>query len=70
STHQTNCGGLRPNGMVSPKGFGRLVRQVKDAIHPLNVQKIVTVFAWNEWAEGAALEPSKEYNVSFLEQLS
>jgi hypothetical protein len=69
-THQTSCGGLRPNGMVSPKGFGRLVRQVKDAIHPLNVQKIVTVFAWNEWAEGAALEPSKEYNVSFLEQLS
>jgi len=55
--------------MVSPKGFGRLVQQVKDAIHPLNVQKIVTVFAWNEWAEGAALEPSKEYNVSFLEQL-
>ena len=59
----------KPNGLVSPEGFGELVKDVKKNIHPLNKDKIVTIFAWNEWSEGATLEESKEFGNSFIENL-
>lgn len=65
-THQnrTGCAGL-----VSPVGFGKMLRQIEANFHPHNKDKVITVFAWNEWAEGAALEESLEYGSKFLEQL-
>ena len=68
-TRQKDCGGAAPNGLVSPTGFGRLLQGIRENIHPLNRDRVVTLFAWNEWAEGAALEESVEFGTSFLEQL-
>ena len=58
-----------PNGQVSPVGFGKLLENLAENFHPLNVDKIITIFAWNEWAEGAALEESKEHGKLFLQKL-
>ena len=65
-THQNTSACV---GMVSPQGFGEQIRQIKSNFHPLNRDKIITIFAWNEWAEGAALEESMEHGVEFLRQL-
>ena len=55
--------------MVGVAPQGRLLQEIKENIHPLNRDRVVTLFAWNEWAEGAALEESVEFGTSFLEQL-
>ena len=71
-THQKMCNGRpngEPNGQVSPVGFGKLLENLAENFHPLNVDKIITIFAWNEWAEGAALEESKEHGKLFLQKL-
>ena len=71
-TNQKKCNGKpngKPNGQVSPVGFGKLLRDLSEHLHPLNVDRIITVFAWNEWAEGASLEPSMEHGLEFIEQL-
>lgn len=72
-THQKKCNGKpngEPNGQVSPEGFGNLLKTISENFHPLNVDKIITVFAWNEWAEGAALEESVEHGAKFVQQLN
>jgi hypothetical protein len=68
-THQRKCGGKTSNGQVSVEGFRLLLRELTSSFHSLNVDRIVTIFAWNEWAEGAALEESVEYGLGFIEQL-
>lgn len=70
-TNQKRCGvDLRvPNGQVSVAGFGKLLKSIIANIHQLNKDRIVTIFAWNEWTEGAALEQSVETGLGFLEQL-
>jgi len=68
-THQTQCKGDATNGQVSPEGFGALLRQIKANFHPMNKDRVITIFAWNEWAEGAALEESEEFGLQFLEKL-
>jgi hypothetical protein len=68
-TRQNKCSNDIPNGKVSPSGFGELVRDVKQNIHPVNKDKIITIFAWNEWAEGATLEESIEFGDEFIKCL-
>jgi len=68
-TNQAPCAEDVPNGQVSPSGFGGLIKSIVSNIHPMNKDRIVTIFAWNEWAEGAALEESVEFGSGFLKQL-
>lgn len=70
-TSQKRCGVhlQKPNGQVSVMGFGRLLKSIVANIHPLNKDRIVSIFAWNEWTEGAALEESVEFGLEFLKQL-
>tara|TARA_B100000886_G_scaffold318562_1_gene258680 strand:+ start:3409 stop:3591 length:183 start_codon:yes stop_codon:yes gene_type:complete len=34
-----------------------------------NKDKVITLFAWNEWSEGATLETSIEHGNEFINQL-
>lgn len=68
-THQKPCSSLKPNGMVSVEAFKSQLKQIKDNIHPLNKDRIITIFAWNEWAEGATLEESEEFGEQFIKCL-
>ena len=68
-TRQTSCDGSSPNGLVSPDGFGKALRELHNNFHPMNKDRVVTIFAWNEWSEGAAMEQSVEFGTQFLEQL-
>ncbi|OOQ58934.1 hypothetical protein BC343_09005 [Mucilaginibacter pedocola] len=53
---------------VNPTDFEAYLKQSKDYLdsHP-NQPTIITVNAWNEWAEGSMLEPEKKYGYGYLE---
>jgi len=51
----------------SPEAFARMVRGVKSYID--SQLKMVVVCAWNEFQEGASLEPTSELGFSYLQAL-
>jgi len=55
---------------VSVKGFTNQLKRAKRFMPKTNKDRIITIFAWNEWAEGAVLENSKEFGNDFIEVLS
>ena len=55
---------------VTPAKFESFLRKAKayaDA-HP-NQPPLITINAWNEWAEGSYLEPDSVYGMQFLESV-
>jgi len=68
-THQPKCSQGSPNGDVRVEAFRSQLKTIKDNIHPMNKDKIITLFAWNEWAEGATLEKSEEFGEQFIKCL-
>lgn len=52
----------------NPKDFQMFLQKAKDYVdsHP-GQPKLITINAWNEWAEGSMLEPEKKYGYGYLE---
>lgn len=59
----------KPNGHVSVTEFKSQIKKIKNNLLPNNKNKIITLFAWNEWSEGGVLESSQEFGSQFLECL-
>ena len=53
---------------VTPEKFEHFLKIAKEYVdtHP-NQTPLITINAWNEWAEGSYLEPDTEYKYGFLE---
>lgn len=53
---------------INPTDFQFYLEQAKDYLdkHPKQ-HKLITINAWNEWAEGSMLEPEKKYGYGYLE---
>ncbi|MET0242722.1 MAG: glycoside hydrolase family 99-like domain-containing protein, partial [Flavitalea sp.] len=53
---------------VNPRDFQTFLQKAKDYLdtHP-DQPKMISVNAWNEWAEGSMLEPEKKYGFKYLE---
>ena len=66
---QNKCSFSKPNGIVSVDEFKKQLELTKSNIKSNNKDKIITIFAWNEWSEGAVLEESIEYGRQFIECL-
>jgi len=55
---------------ATPESYGQWLRATVDLIQREQPQdrQIIFINAWNEWAEGAHLEPDKRYGYRFLEE--
>ncbi len=54
----------------NPKDFGRWLKKESDRIHHrIDDEQIVFINAWNEWAEGAFLEPDLKNEKVFLQEV-
>lgn len=55
---------------ATPELFGRWLRNAVDrAAHHSTSERLVFINAWNEWAEGAYLEPDARYGYAWLRQI-
>lgn len=63
------CNGSRVFVNASPQKFGqymsKLIRKTRDEYK----KDMIFITAWNEWAEGAYLEPDKKYGSQYLEAI-
>ncbi|MEW3584189.1 glycoside hydrolase family 99-like domain-containing protein, partial [[Clostridium] symbiosum] len=54
---------------ATPEKFGEYMCKLMKKAQELH-SPVIVINAWNEWAEGAFLEPDKEYGTAYLEQIS
>lgn len=63
----------RKNGFVfkdgNPEKFGKCAKRLFNQMREKNDLSLVFINAWNEWAEGAYLEPDEKHGYAYLEQL-
>lgn len=53
----------------SPKSFGRYFLKLLNNKRPNSSNEMVVINAWNEWGEGAILEPSDQFQYQYLEEI-
>lgn len=60
------------NGLVllgnTPEQFGRMFKSALGHVNPAS--PVVMVEAWNEWGEGACIEPSEEHGFGYLREIA
>lgn len=54
---------------ANPKLFGKYMRKIIEKDEKDYHKDMIFINAWNEWAEGAYLEPDEKYGYQYLEQL-
>jgi len=63
----------KTNGYVhlgaSPEKFGKYMRMLYKKIDQNKQEPLVFINAWNEWCEGAYLEPDEKHKYGYLEVL-
>jgi len=52
----------------TPEKFGKYLKVIVRKAEKIN-SEFVVINAWNEWAEGAYLEPDQKYGYSYLEEI-
>ena len=52
----------------NPEHFGKMIRSALR--HVDSKSPVVIVEAWNEWGEGACIEPSKQHGFGYLQQIA
>jgi len=52
----------------TPERFGEMFHGALKYVNP--AQPVVMVEAWNEWGEGACIEPDQQYGFGYLEQMA
>lgn len=61
------------NGLVyagaEPAKFGAYMKRLADKVKQEYTSPYIFINAWNEWAEGAYLEPDEKYGYAYLEAL-
>lgn len=57
----------KKDGMIDVKLFEKALQRTRHSIRSNNQDKVITLFAWNEWSEGGVLECSQEFGCSFLD---
>ena len=69
-----NTARKKNNGIIyygsSPDNYEKWLKKVMRTTKENNPQELQFVFinAWNEWAEGAHLEPDQKYGYAYLEK--
>lgn len=63
-----NKKGLMYRG-ANPQKFGRYMKQLVSKVQNEYSSSFIFINAWNEWAEGAYLEPDERYQYAYLEAL-
>lgn len=61
--------GARTEG-ATPEKFGMYMSKLIAKIHKEKELPVIFINAWNEWGEGAYLEPDEKYGYAYLEALS
>lgn len=54
---------------ATPKKFGRYIKQLREKAQRESRYPVIFLNAWNEWAEGAYLEPDEKYGYGYLEEM-
>lgn len=54
---------------ASPEGFAHGIQQLSRAERKDASSEYIVVNAWNEWGEGAMLEPTSQLGFAYLEAL-
>ena len=53
----------------TPKEFEIALRKTREYLDTVNIPKLLTINAWNEWTEGSYLEPDAQYGDGFLKAI-
>ncbi len=54
---------------TTPEKFGMYMRRLIKKVHEEYSQPYIFINAWNEWAEGAYLEPDEKYGYGYIDAL-